>query len=118
MTATRISHSDMSNRRKEVNNLAKYYLLNCFIMNYFTQAISPFSHSSKTKLKHGFKKVSIKICDSVHIVSSTPKLPIPVLEFHVAPSLIYHQTALPFQIPHPISTPVEQINQIQQKTAE
>ena len=23
--ATRISHSDMSNRRKEVNNLAKYY---------------------------------------------------------------------------------------------
>ena len=45
-------------------------------------------------------RVSIKICYCVHIVSSTPELPIPVLKFHVAPSLIYHQTAFSFQKSH------------------
>ena len=42
-------------------------------------------------------KMSIKICDSVHIVAPAPKLPVPVFEFHAAPFLVDHQAALPFQ---------------------
>ena len=44
--------------------------------------------------------MSIKICDSVHIVAPAPKLPVPVFEFHAAPFLVNHQAALPFQKSH------------------
>ena len=56
-------------------------------------------------------QVSIKLCNSVDIVSLAPKLAIAVCKLHVPPLLEYHQATLSFQIPHPISTPVEQINQ-------
>ena len=46
------------------------------------------------------KKVSIKICYSVHVVTSAPKLPVPVFEFHAAPFLVDHQAALSFQKTH------------------
>ena len=36
----------------------------------------------------------------VHIVPSAPELPIPVLEFHVSPFLVYQKTAFSFQKPH------------------
>lgn len=44
--------------------------------------------------------VSIKICESVNIVPSTPELPVSVFEFHASPFLVDHQTALTFQKSH------------------
>ena len=53
--------------------------------------------------------VSIKICDSVYIVATTPKFSASVLILRRSVFLIDYQTALPFDVSHPISTPVEQI---------
>ena len=56
------------------------------------------------------------ISNSIHIISLAPKFAVSVCEFHISPFLEYDRRTLSFQISHPISTPVEQINQTQQKT--
>ena len=45
-------------------------------------------------------KVSIKICDSIYVVTSAPKMPVPVLVFQIGELVKYHQAALPFEYPH------------------
>ena len=36
----------------------------------------------------------------IYIISSCPEMPIPVLVFEIRVPIEYHQTALPFEIPH------------------
>ena len=59
--------------------------------------VSTKSHNQFYEL---YIKLSIKTCDSVHIVSLAPKFAIPICKLHVPPFLKYHQAAFPFQISH------------------
>ena len=40
------------------------------------------------------------MCDSIYIVPSAPKMPVPVLIFQMGELVKYHQAALPFEYPH------------------
>ena len=64
------------------------------------RAVRVLIYTKLTKSLLLFLLVSIKICHRVYIISLTPKFPVAVCKFHISPFLIYHQTTLPFQIPH------------------